>query len=104
MSLLNVLSFAAIPAVAVVAGGVLASLRPPGAAMRSAAQHFAVFATKLLAAIVHRPLLLQTISDFARGVVAMSRLQTFNGKGHGAMAEHRTERLLFRVLLSYPLG
>ena len=86
MSLLNVLSFAAIPAVAVVAGGVLASLRPPGAATRSAVQHFAAgvvfaaLATELLPDVMHRRLPLQTIAGFALGVVVMLLLKAFTEK------------------------
>jgi zinc transporter, ZIP family len=84
VSLLNVLTFAAIPAVAVVAGGVLSSLRPPGAAMRSAVQHFAagvVFAAlELLPDVMHRRLPVQTIAGFALGVVVMLLLKAFTEK------------------------
>lgn len=86
MALLNVLSFAAIPAVAVVIGGVLASVRPPGAATRSAVQHFAggivfaALATELLPDVMHRRLPLQTVIGFALGVVVMLMLKAFTEK------------------------
>jgi zinc transporter, ZIP family len=86
MSFLNVLTYAAIPAVAVVMGGVLSSLRPPGAGMRSAVQHFAAgvvfaaLATELLPEVMHRRLPLQTIAGFALGVVVMLLLKAFTGK------------------------
>ncbi|WP_156863622.1 ZIP family metal transporter [Casimicrobium huifangae] len=86
MPLLNVLSYAAIPVVAVVAGGILSSLRPPGAAMRSAVQHFAAgvvfaaLATELLPEVMHRRLPLQTIGGFALGVVVMLLLKAFTEK------------------------
>lgn len=86
MTILNVLTFAAIPAVAVVAGGVLASLRTPGPTMRSAVQHFAAgvvfaaLATELLPEVMHRRLPLQTIGGFALGVLVMLLLKTFTEK------------------------
>ncbi len=86
MTIFNVLTFAAIPAVAVVAGGVLASLRTPGPTMRSAVQHFAAgvvfaaLATELLPEVMHRRLPLQTIGGFALGVLVMLLLKTFTEK------------------------
>ncbi len=59
-SLTNVLAFASIPTVAVVLGGVFASIRTPSPAVRSGVQHiaagvlFAALATELLPDVVPR--------------------------------------------------
>lgn len=78
---LNVLAYAAIPAIAVLAGGSIASIRPPGPAIRSGFQHlaagvvFAALATELLPDVMHRRLPLATISGFALGVIVMLGLK-----------------------------
>jgi ZIP family zinc transporter len=77
MSLLNVLTYAVFPAVAVMVGGVFSAIRPPGATARSAVQHFAAgvvfaaLATELLPDLMHRRLPLYTIGGFALGVIVM---------------------------------
>jgi ZIP family zinc transporter len=77
MSLLNILSYAAFPAAAVVLGGIISVIRPPSVTTRSAVQHFAagvVFAavaTELLPDVMHRKMPLFTILGFALGVIVM---------------------------------
>lgn len=76
-SLKSILAYAAFPAVAVVVGGILASVRVPGPATRSAVQHFAAgvvfaaLATELLPEVMHRRLPFVTIGGFALGVAVM---------------------------------
>ena len=78
---LNVLAYAAIPAAAVVIGGIVAAVRAPGAAARSAVQHFAAgvvfvaLATELLPDVMHRALPLVTIIGFSLGVAVMLGLK-----------------------------
>lgn len=80
-TLLNVLAYAAWPAMAVVIGGILAGVRAPGPALRSAIQHFAagvifcVLATELLPDLLHRRMPLVTIIGFSLGVAVMLGLQ-----------------------------
>lgn len=82
-SLMTVVGYAAVPAVAVVAGGVLASWRIPGASMRSAIQHFAaglifcVLATELLPDLIHRRLPWITALGFSLGVAVMLGIKHF---------------------------
>lgn len=95
LSLTGVLAFAAIPAVAVVAGGALAAYRTPSARVRSAVQHiaagvlFAALATELLPDVIHRRLPWVTLGGFALGVVAMLMLKALSRRleeGGGAAA------------------
>jgi ZIP family zinc transporter len=85
-ALISVLTFAAIPAAAVIAGGILAAVRTPSPAMRSAVQHiaagvlFAALATELLPDIIHRRTPLVTLGGFALGVVAMLALKAATGR------------------------
>ncbi|WP_444763584.1 hypothetical protein [Roseateles sp.] len=71
------MTFAAVPAAAVVLGGVAAAVRTPGARVQSAVQHiaagvlFAALATELLPDVVHRRLPWVTLGGFALGVIAM---------------------------------
>ena len=92
-SLSSVFAFAAIPATAVIVGGILAALRTPSPAMRSGVQHiaagvlFAALATELLPDVLHRRMPLVTLGGFALGVVAMLALKTLSGwieKGAGS--------------------
>lgn len=82
-ALLNVLGFAAIPAAAVVAGGVFAAFRTPSPGTRSAVQHiaggvlFAALATELLPDVMHRRMPVVTLIGFALGVAAMLGLKAF---------------------------
>lgn len=84
ISLTGVLGFAAIPAVAVVAGGAIAAVRTPGPRVRSAVQHiaagvlFAALATELLPDVVHRRLPWVTLGGFALGVMAMLLLKALS--------------------------
>lgn len=79
--LTNVLTYASIPAIAVVVGGVVAAFRPPSAALRSGVQHvaagvlFAALATELLPDVVHRRMPWVTLVGFALGVAAMLLLK-----------------------------
>lgn len=79
--LTNVLTFASIPAAAVVLGGVAAAFRKPSPAFTSAVQHiaagvlFAAVATELLPDVVHRRMPWVTLVGFALGVVAMLLLK-----------------------------
>ena len=88
-SLLNVLAYAAFPAAAVVVGGIVASIRPPGPATRSAVQHFAAgvvfaaLATELLPDVMHRRLPLVTIGGFALGVIVMLGLKALTERPQG---------------------
>ena len=86
MSLLNVLTYAAFPALAVVVGGIVSAIRPPGVTARSAVQHFAAgvafaaLATELLPEVMHRRLPLYTICGFALGVVVMLALKALTDR------------------------
>ena len=79
--LTSVLTFAAIPAAAVVVGGVVAAYRTPSPTVRSAVQHiaagvlFAALATELLPDVIHRRMPWVTFVGFALGVVAMLLLK-----------------------------
>ncbi len=85
-SLSNVLTFAAIPALAVVLGGFLASIRIPSPTVRSGVQHlaagvlFAALATELLPDVVHRRLPWVTLVGFSLGVIAMLAIKAATGK------------------------
>lgn len=81
LSLAGVMMFAAVPAVAVVLGGVVAAVRTPGPKVQSAVQHiaagvlFAALATELLPDVIHQRLPWVTLGGFALGVVAMLLLK-----------------------------
>ena len=81
LSLAGVMMFAAVPAAAVVIGGVAAAVRTPGPRVQSAVQHiaggvlFAALATELLPDVVHRRLPWVTLGGFALGVIAMLLLK-----------------------------
>ncbi len=80
----KVLIFALVPALAVVLGGVLAAYRTPGAAARSAVQHFAAgilfcaLATEMWPDIVHRRLPAVTLAGFSLGIAAMLAIKRFS--------------------------
>ena len=84
--LISVLSFAIFPALAVIAGGVVAAWRAPGAVMRSAIQHFAagvifcVLATELLPDLLHRRMPWVTVLGFSIGVATMLAVKHFSEK------------------------
>lgn len=83
ISLAGVMTFAAVPAVAVVVGGLADAIRTPGPKVQSAVQHiaagvlFAALATELLPDVVHRRLPWVTLGGFALGVIAMLLLKAF---------------------------
>jgi ZIP family zinc transporter len=87
--LISVLSFAIFPALAVIAGGLVAAWRAPGAVMRSAVQHFAagvifcVLAVELLPDLVHRRMPWVTVLGFTLGVAAMLTVKHFSQKSEG---------------------
>lgn len=93
LSLGGVMMFAAVPAAAVVLGGVVAAVRTPGPKVQSAVQHiaagvlFAALATELLPDVVHRRLPWVTLGGFALGVIAMLLL-----KALARRLEEREER------------
>lgn len=70
ISLAGVMTFAAVPAVAVVVGGLADAIRTPGPKVQSAVQHiaagvlFAALATELLPDVVHRRLPWVTLGGF----------------------------------------
>ena len=84
--LLSVLSFAAIPAAAVIVGGIVASIRVPSPSVRSGVQHiaagvlFAALATELLPDVVHKKMPWVTLIGFAMGVLAMLLLKALAKK------------------------
>ncbi|PZP27535.1 MAG: transporter [Roseateles depolymerans] len=81
ISLAGVMMFAAVPAAAVVIGGVVAAVRAPGPKVQSAVQHiaagvlFAALATELLPDVLHRRLPWVTLGGFALGVITMLLLK-----------------------------
>lgn len=99
LSLAAVLTFAAVPAVAVILGGVIAAIRAPGPRVRSAVQHiaagvlFAALATELLPDVVHRRLPWVTLPGFALGVLVMLSLKALSrrmeAQDEGAEAAER---------------
>lgn len=76
-SVLDILSFAIYPAVAVLIGGGISLFRSAGPGMRSAIQHFsagvifAALATELLPDVMHRRMPVVTVAGFALGVIVM---------------------------------
>jgi len=101
-SVVNVLGYASIPAAAVLLGGILASVRAPGASLRSVVQHFtsgllfAVVATELLPDVMHRRLPFATIIGFALGVAVMLWIKAFSARRekNASNASTRPSRLL----------
>lgn len=85
-SIANVLTYALIPAAAVLIGGIVASVRAPGPSVRSVVQHFtsgllfAVVGTELLPDVMHRRLPFATIIGFALGVAVMLGLKAFSAR------------------------
>lgn len=86
-SLSTVLSYAVLPASAVLAGALIALARQPSAGLRSAIQHFAagtvfsVLAVELLPDLMHRRLPWPTLIGFTLGVAFMLALKWFGEKG-----------------------
>lgn len=79
----RILCYALIPAAAIIFGGLLALLRPPGARVRSSIQHFAAglvfaaLATELLPDIMHQRAPVAVIIGFALGVALMLAIKSW---------------------------
>lgn len=103
--LTNVLAFASVPAGAVVVGGIVAALRVPSAAVRSAVQHLAAgvllaaLAVELLPEILHRRLPWVTLCGFALGVAAMLGLKALSVRLEGWADDRLPARLPLGLLL-----
>lgn len=86
-ALSTVLGYAALPALAVLAGALVALIREPGAGWRSAIQHFAagtvfsVLAVELLPDLMHRRMPWPTLIGFTLGVGVMLALKWFGERG-----------------------
>lgn len=102
----NVLTFASIPAVAVVVGGVVAAFRTPSPAVRSAVQHiaagvlFAALATELLPDVVHRRLPWVTLGGFTLGIAVMLLLKAFTRRMEERKSGSASARLPTSLLLT----
>ena len=85
--ILNVLSFAVIPVMAMIIGGIIASFYPPKAMLRSILHHFAagvvfsVVAVELLPDIMKKHNVVATSIGFALGVAVMLGLKYLLGEG-----------------------
>lgn len=85
--LLSVLSFALLPVLAMITGGIIAAFRPPDAKLRSILQHFAagvvfsVVAVELLPDIMKEHNAVATSIGFALGVAMMLGLKKLTGEG-----------------------
>ncbi len=85
-SVSGILSYALYPALALAAGGSVALIRPPGASVRSAIQHFtagvvfAALATELLPDLMHRRMPWVTLAGFILGVLVMLGIKHFAEK------------------------
>ena len=79
------MSFALLPVLAMIAGGIIAAYRPPGAKLRSVLQHFAagvvfsVVAVELLPDIMKEHNAVATSIGFALGVAVMLGLKKLTG-------------------------
>lgn len=99
-TLTKVLSYAAMPAVAVIAGALVSLVRQPGAGLRSAVQHFAagtvfsVLAVELLPDLVHRRMPWPTFIGFSLGVAFMLALKWFGDRREAAAGGRDTRSLL----------
>jgi len=96
----KVMLYAALPAVATLAGAVLALVRQPSAALRSGVQHFAagtvfsVLAVELLPDLMHRKMPWPTVIGFAFGVSFMLALKWWSEKRANADAGRDPRALL----------
>jgi len=85
-TLAKVLTYAAMPAIAVLVGALVSLVRQPGAGLRSAVQHFAagtvfsVLAVELLPDLMHRHLPWPTFTGFTLGVAFMLALKWFGDR------------------------
>lgn len=98
--LTKVLSYAMFPAVAIMAGAALASIRVPGPGLRSAVQHFAagtvfsVLAVELLPDLMHRKLPIPTLIGFSLGVALMLALKWYGDREEGSSGTESTKGMV----------
>lgn len=98
--LTKVLGYAVMPAVAVLAGALVALVRQPGPKLRSAVQHFAagtvfsVLSIELLPDLVHRRMPWPTFIGFSLGVAFMLALKWFGDRREQAMEGRDTRGLM----------
>ncbi|MBI2750449.1 MAG: transporter [Burkholderiales bacterium] len=91
--LANVLTFASIPAAAVVVGGTVAAYRSPSPAVTSGVQHiaagvlFAALATELLPDVLHRRMPWVTLVGFGLGIAAMLLLKALAARLEASAGE-----------------
>lgn len=96
----TILTYAAVPAIAVVVGALVALLRQPSAWLRGAVQHFAagtvfsVLAVELLPDLMHRKLPWPTLIGFSFGVACMLGLKWFGDKQEESVDGRDTRGLL----------
>lgn len=104
-ALINVLTFASIPAAAVVVGGVAAAFRAPSPSVTSGVQHiaagvlFAALATELLPDVVHRKMPWVTLVGFALGVATMLLLKALASRMEAAAGDAAPKGLPTSLLL-----
>jgi zinc transporter, ZIP family len=99
--ILNVLSFAVIPVLAMIIGGIIASYYPPNAKLRSILHHFAagvvfsVVAVELLPDIMKEHNVVATSIGFALGVAVMLGLKYLLGEKEGEEASETVSLSMF---------
>lgn len=102
-TLSKVLTYAAFPAVAVLAGALLSLVRQPSPGLRSAIQHFAagtvfsVLAVELLPDLMHRRMPWPTLIGFSLGVALMLTLKWMGEKSAGAEDARNTKGLMLAM-------
>lgn len=102
-TLAKVLTYASIPAIAVLVGALVSLVREPGTGLRSAVQHFAagtvfsVLAVELLPDLMHRHLPWPTFIGFTLGVAFMLALKWF-GERNTDEKEGRSTRGLVTAM------
>lgn len=104
--LASVLTYAALPVVSAIVGGIIATFRPPGSKLRSIVQHFAagvvfsVVAVELLPDVVreHKPL--QVVIGFALGVTVMLGIRSLTVKAEEKEAQSSEARLPAALLFA----
>lgn len=100
VALSKVLTYAAMPAIAVVVGALASLIREPSARVRSAVQHFAagtvfsVLAVELLPDLMHRHLPWPTIVGFTLGVALMLGLKWLGERSEGAAGNRSVRGML----------
>jgi len=104
------LSYGLYPILALAAGSGAALLRPPGAPVRSAIQHFtagvvfAALATELLPDLMHRRLPWPTLIGFSLGVSVMLAIKHFSEKaGQNTGKEKNVSSLLWTLGVDFAL-